>query len=435
MTASKNNIVVYEHGKLDKCNEDCETCTFECGISHCKPLHFQELCDYCTEKNIDCGFDYIPKEKCIKFNKYTGIIQLHDGTYLEILPKIGKDASLVDSRMIFKNLVFVAHNLTKEYKHNKNTQSETSKNNHILEIFVSVFCKDIFDLLRKGIKKCYIRKTENLPYYKGKLNFSEHIKHNIAFKNKFFVDYSEFCLDIPENRILKSACLSLLNKTTFEENKKILRRFLIEFDDVSLCTNLDKDLQKTQINRLHAYYSRPLQYAEFFLRHENFMPFRGKKSLPALLFPLNELFQDYIENLLKDNKIKYKAQYSKHDLIKIEKNSEGQNLFNTQMDFVIFQDDKALILDAKWKILDVNAEDGKLGVSQADLYQLYCYDAILRKNFENLKKVSIVLLYPQTSDFCQVINWKYFDDTLIYLIPVDLLDTENNCQLFKLINA
>ena len=100
-------------------------------------------------------------------------------------------------------------------------------------------------------KKSYIRKSENLNNYKGKLNFSEHIKRNITSKNKFFVEYSEFSLDIPENRILKSACLYLIKQTEIEENKKALRRLLIELDDVSPCTNLDKDLQEKQINRLN----------------------------------------------------------------------------------------------------------------------------------------------------------------------------------------
>ena len=92
MAATKNLIVAYEHDRLLKCDEACNNCVSghidgSCCINYCKPTHFKELYDYCVNKNIDCGFDYIPKEKCIKFDKYTGVIQLKDGTYLEILPK------------------------------------------------------------------------------------------------------------------------------------------------------------------------------------------------------------------------------------------------------------------------------------------------------------------------------------------------------------
>ena len=322
MAATKNLIVAYEHDRLLKCDEACNNCVSEhiddsCCINYCKPTHFKELYDYCVNKNIDCGFDYIPKEKCIKFDKYTGVIQLKDGTYLEILPKIDKNINLEDSRKVFENLVFASHNLTKEYKHNKISDSDTRKDNHIIEIFISVFCKDILELLKRGIKKSYIRKSENLNNYKGKLNFSEHIKHNITSKNKFFVEYSEFSLDIPENRILKSACLYLIKQTEIEENKKALRRLLIELDDVSPCTNLDKDLQEKQINRLHEYYSRPLQYAEFFLRHDNFMPRRGRTALPALLFPLNKMFEDLMGTAVIGRKL-YIKEHSEEAVYNME---------------------------------------------------------------------------------------------------------------------
>ena len=46
------------------------------------------------------------------------------------------------------------------------------------------------------------------------------------------------------------------------------------------------------------------------------------------------------------------------------------------MDFIIYNNENALILDAKWKELEINNE--KLGVSQTDLYQLYNYASIIR---------------------------------------------------------
>ena len=137
------------------------------------------------------------------------------------------------------------------------------------------------------------------------------------------------------------------------------------------------------------------------------------------------MFEDYIENLFKGNKItNFRTQYSPHNLIKMKE----KNLFNTQMDFIIYNNDNALILDAKWKELDIN--DEKLGVSQADLYQLYSYASIIRS--KESKKVSIALLYPQTSKFNEVKEWTYFDGTQIYIIPVNVLNTEDNAKLLDI---
>lgn len=433
MTVQKiTSIIAYEHDKLYSCNEVCESCSANnediyC-MNYCKPVYFEELQEFCCDKNQNCGFDYNYKEKCIKFDKYTGIIQLQDGTYLEILPKITHNASIKDSRKIFENLILASHNLTKEYKYSKITNAQIQKSNYILEIFISIFCNDLMDILKKGIKKSYIKKEENLNNYKGKLKFSEHIKKNITTKNKFFIEYSEFSINVPENRILKSACLFLIKETSNEANKKILRRVLIEFNDVSPCFNLEKDMQDKQINRLHSYYIRPLQYAEFFLRKQSLMPYKGKNALPSLLFPLNEMFEDYIENILNENDINFKKQFSSYYLAK----DNGKDIFKTKMDYVCFNKKNTIILDAKWKIL--NPEKENFDVAQDDLYQLFAYSEITKAN-KPIENISIVLLYPKTDKFNKIINWTYFNGTEISIIPIDVLNFNNNKQLLSILKV
>lgn len=425
---TKNKLIVtFEQSSLKCCKEMCEECfcNFENSYcnSKCSPEYFKELKKYCIDENLNAGFEYSAKNRVININKYTGIIELNDGTYLEILPKINQNID--ESRQIFKNLLRASLNLTKEYKESKETGNKPQKYNHILEIIISLFCEHLKIILNKGIKKTYIKQQENLHKYKGKIIFNKHINKNCANNSRFYVEFSELNIDIAENRLLKTACLFLINKTTSENNKKILAKFLVEMDNVSRCYNLEKDLSEVNINRLNVYYEKPIQYAAFFLRQQMFYPRKGKSKLPSLLFPLNEMFEDYIKNLFKDNKItNFQAQYRPHYLIR----TEEKELFNTQMDFIIYSNDNALILDAKWKELDIN--DEKLGVSQTDLYQLYNYASIIRS--KESKKVSIALLYPQTSKFNEVKEWTYFDGTKIYIIPVNVLKTEDNAQLLNI---
>lgn len=428
-----NSIITYEHDNIYSCDGVCENCKHIhgndlCCVNFCRKEYFEELKEYCTDKNTDSGFDYIAKDECININKYTGLIQLKDGTYLEILPKL-KGFSIDDSRNIFENLILASQNLTKEYKVNQNTQVQTRTNNRILEIFITVFCKDLKEILKKGIKKSYIRKSENLNVYKGKINFSEHIKKNIASKHKFFVDYSEFSLNIPENRILKSACMYLIKQTEIDENKKVLRQMLVELDDVEPCLNLDKDIQDKQINRLNLYYERPLKYAEFFLKKQSFMPKRGTSKLPALLFPLNEMFEDYIKSILRKKDIIFNYQYSKHYMIK-EKTSKKPTLFNLKMDFIIFNNNKALIMDAKWK--ELSCSEDKLNVSQADLYQLFSYSEAIKNLEDSIAEVEIALLYPKTNQFHNTIEWYYFNNTKVSLVPINVQNPNDNSYLLDL---
>ncbi len=194
----------------------------------------------------------------------------------------------------------------------------------------------------------------------------------------------------------------------------------MELDDVSISTNLEKDLQEVNINRLNSYYERPLLYAEFFLRQQVFFPKMGRSKLPALLFPLEKMFEDYIELILKSANIPYNSQYSRHYLLK-------NNLFQTKMDFVIFKDNKAIILDAKWKELDSSSD--KFDVAQADLYQLFAYSELIKNKEAKVEEVEIMLLYPESNNFKEATTWEYFNNTPVSIMPINVIEKENN-QLF-----
>ena len=148
--------------------------------------------------------------------------------------------------------------------------------------------------------------------------------------------------------------------------------------------------------------------------------------MPSLLFPLNEMFEDYIENILKDNKINYHSQFSKYNLI-----SNGEKeLFNTKMDFVVFKNDSAIIMDAKWKVL--KNSDEKLGVEQGDLYQLLNYSEIIKSKM-NIENVSLAMLYPKTDKFNEIKKWTYFNGTEISIVPIDILAFEKNENLLSIL--
>ena len=97
------------------------------------------------------------------------------------------------------------------------------------------------------------------------------------------------------------------------------------------------------------------------------------------------------------------------------------------MDFVIFKENKSLILDAKWKELYSNL--AKFDVLQADLYQLFAYSELIKNAKTEFEEVEIMLLYPETSTFKEVTKWEYFNNTQTNIVPINVVEKENN-QLF-----
>ena len=135
------------------------------------------------------------------------------------------------------------------------------------------------------------------------------------------------------------------------------------------------------------------------------------------------MFEDYIELILKFANISYNSQYSSHYLLK-------NNLFKTKMDFVIFKKDKkAIILDAKWKELDSSSD--KFDVAQADLYQLFAYSELIKNKGAKVEEVEIMLLYPESNNFKEVIKWEYFNNTPVSIVPINVIEKDNNQLLLK----
>ena len=144
--------------------------------------------------------------------------------------------------------------------------------------------------------KSYVSIEENRAFLKGKLQFSEHIKHNLIHKERFFTSSDEFVLDIAPNRLIKST-LNFLKSTTIANKFRILKALQM-LENVEFSTNYAKDFSY-KISRHFDYYENLLLWCKIFLQHQTFTPFYGKNEAFALLFPMERLFESYVAYMLK----------------------------------------------------------------------------------------------------------------------------------------
>ncbi len=461
-----HQVITYEHDIIEVCEQNsCKECSF-CNnedstcTKKCSKKHFEKIKKLIDDNLIEgLKIERENGREIIKCSKYTAYFLIDEVEFC-ILPKIDKEDNDT-SKKIFYNLLNSTEKFN-DYKALSESATELSSRELFRELIISRFCNMMDELFKKGIKKFYSLEEDNLPYLKGKIKFSENIKRNIISKEKFYVEYDEFTENIPENRILKTACCHILKKSKSEENKKRLRRYIKEFGNIEESKNIIKDFAKIQTNRLYKHYDEPLNYAEVFLNDKYFWPRKGRRKFPAILFSLNDLFENYIEKLLKhyekELNFSYKKQFSGQNYLithKIDKENNEikeieENLFATKMDFVLNDKEKKnyVILDAKYKIINFNKnmelaqeednaqkeEQGKYkenyDITQADLYQIYTYSKLIRKNCKEEKvekteeqkeeNVTTALLYPRTNKFDEVQTFKFFDGTIIKFIPIAL---------------
>ena len=328
----------------------------------------------------------------ISFNSNVGIIELPSGFQIEILPKVALTENERDyscTKKIFLDMLRCLKDF--EGKSFNSASLNTDKMN-LYELFINMYIQEVRRLLKRGIKSAYIQNEDNLMYYKGKLQVSQHVKRNFAHKERFYMQFDEYQVNRAENRIIKSTLLKLQRRTRSMENAKEIRQLLISFELVDVSTNIDKDFESIAISRDMKEYERLVQWYEVFLRNMSFTVFSGKTSGSAILFPMEQVFEAFVAKWV--NKIFSEKSSGQ---IRVSVQDRGYFLFDypekfrLRPDIVLRENSKnPIILDTKWKRLKPDSRIN-YGISQADMYQMYAYS-------KKYHTSDIWLLYPLNED-------------------------------------
>lgn len=327
----------------------------------------------------------------IRVNNYVGLIQLRSGQQIQILPKIDfsgeKDEDKTQTKKVFLRMLRSVRKLPGKLSGAAHLDVAHMT---IYEIFIRLYVQAVGELLRKGLKSAYLRQEANLPFYKGKLVFSEHIKRNAAHQERFYVAFDEYHRNRAENRLIKSTLLKLQRVTGSAKTDQMIRQQLGFFEDVEPSDNYHKDFSRIVLDRSTREYETLLEWSRVFLFDEGFTTFSGAHRARALLFPMEKLFEAYVAKHLKRvlDRTGWRVTAQDRGTYLFDDDPQRQ-LFALRPDIVLrSNDERTIVLDTKWKRL-VNQPRKNYGISQADMYQMYVYA-------KKYHAPEVWLLYPQT---------------------------------------
>jgi len=322
----------------------------------------------------------------ISVNNYVGLIQLHSGYQIEVLPKIdfglNPDSGNRETKRVFLKMLRSMKDFPSRVFNDSNLNMDRMP---LYEIFINMYVQEVRALVKNGLKSAYISRQDNLNVFKGKLVTSRHILKNAVHQERFYVQYDEYHIDRAENRLIKSTLLKLHGSTTVARNQKEIKQLLSYFEMVSPSLNYEKDFSQVVIDRNTKAYDILMKWSKVFLFDKSFTTFSGAADSRALLFQMEKVFESYVTQQLR------KALEDKDWTISSQ--DKGYYLFDSprrfalRPDIVIKRDDgSTVILDAKWKSLMNNARKN-YGITQADMYQMYAYS-------KKYNTSEIWLLYP-----------------------------------------
>ena len=367
-----------------------------------------------TDKGKDV-LQFTGNGRYLQAKSYVGTIQTTSGFILEILPKTVKDNDVEKSKQIFMKLLHLLYKLP-NYKNIDSANFELIKNLEIFEIFIFMFLEEVGIIIKKGIKSDYVGFEDNLFYLKGKLLINEQIKRNSVHKERFYVQYDEYNQNRAENRLIKSTLKLLSNISRDFDNQRKIRQYMQHLNWIDLSLNIDKDFSMVKTGRGMEHYKNALIWSKVFLKKESFSSFSGDTIAFAILYPMEKLFECFVEWWLE----------KKYPHLQIDAQNGGvgfvKKLFTVRPDFLIKKDNQVIcVADAKWKLIESDKE-----FSQSDFYQLFAYKHIfLKEQKENYKDyicelMSLKIYYPKSDYLEKSIIFEYFDNTEIKIVPLDI---------------
>lgn len=360
------------------------------------------------------------KKNSFKLGAYVGYIQSpFNGEQIQIYPKIEiGNGSIAESKEILKKMLEAVYDL------NAKELSEADLDHQELplhEWIITKFLGELEQLLHIGLKRDYELVQDEKSFVKGRLLVDKQMRRGPGQEAIFDLEYDDFLFNGSENRLIKTALNYVLELTRNEQSLLIAYGFSMLLESIPELLNPSDNLNKWREDRLLSHYMGIKPWCEIILTHISPSFQHGVHIGVSLLFSMPHLFEKYVAKLLKIKQgLRLHVQPSQKTLIQHQpKEAKQQQWFRLEPDLAIKEgQDFRVILDTKWKFIDQfkKTSQGKYGISQADLYQMFAYG---QKYLEGRGK--IVLIYPmhqKLNEHLPVFNFS--DELTLYVIPFDL---------------
>ena len=324
--------------------------------------------------------------RSLKFGPFCGVLQTEQ-LAIEILPKIdhGSDSS-EDMRGVLVAMLARAGELGSKRVGDAGLGQQRS---HLLDVFIEDFCSQVKSALRGGAIARYSERTENLNAIRGRLELTEHLRTNAFDRSHLLCRFDERSIDNAYNQALKGVLRILLGFALSPRTRAMVAAFLHRFDEVTDRKITARDVDGLSLDRTIRHWEPVFARARRLLSGLYPDVRTGEAAGSALLFNMDKLFETVL-----GLRIRYACQMHGGSRLSVGLQSSVKNLatagFQLRPDITIqIGDETVVILDAKWKRLDLSKPNS--GVSSGDAYQINAYASRYRCN-------RLALVYPASGN-------------------------------------
>ncbi|SCW38338.1 McrC family protein [Mucilaginibacter sp. NFR10] len=343
---------------------------------------------------LSAGLYYDLIDNGIRFKEQVGVIQVGDLT-IEVLPKIDRKE---DNASKWHDILL---DMLKECRfidpHSTGYANLKLKRNSVLELYFEKYVTELERLLHQGLIKKYRTEEGNQTALKGNLLFAKHLQHNLTHAERFFVNYTIYDANHRLHQILFQA-LELVGDLAQTNLSDRINTLLVQWPRSKPVLITPGIFDTIPVNRKTQPYHEALMIARMILLNYHPDLRGGRHSILALMFDMNELWEEFIFRRLKsmENKLNWKV--NRHKGLKYWVGDSGSKKLIP--DIVIHQSEgkNNIVIDTKWKCPSSNKPDDN------DLRQLLSYKLYYKGD-------EAYLLYPCSRNISSKIEGEYANRT------------------------
>jgi 5-methylcytosine-specific restriction endonuclease McrBC regulatory subunit McrC len=258
------------------------------------------------------------------------------------------------------------------------------------EALLETFCDELRLARRRLVIRRYVTSSDSLPSPKGRISFPSQCYESIRRPGRFASAWVALTEDVPENRIFKEVLLRYRPRCSARLRGRI-DLCLSELDSVDASGDHRLEWAKIRADRLPEIYHSLLRQSRALLDEEGVGVFSGEKLATAEIVFTSRLFEQFVAKELSwiSPAAGFVSKAQGRGTFACSR-SDGKTVFELIPDVRLIDSrgNTALIVDTKWKSLDMRARH--LGISREDIYQILTYGS-------RFNCPEVVLLYPDVT--------------------------------------
>lgn len=303
----------------------------------------------------------------------------------------------------------------------------TEQFDNVAELCAAILSKGIVVQLKRGLGKEYIPQTEALSSLRGKIDITESIKTQSLLRKQLICTYDDFTVNSYLNRILKSTMELLLHADISKARKKMLRKLMIYFADVSVLDvhTINWNIRYDRNNQTYRMLISVCYLVVKGLLQTNtdgstrLMDFIDEQRMCRLYekFILEYYRKEHPEITARASQIPWQLDDGFSDMLPI-----------MQSDITLFKGNRTLIIDAKYYAHNTQTQYDVHTLHSGNLYQIFTY--VKNKDVEYgdaPHEVSGMLLYAKTDEQIQPDHVYHMSGNKISVRTLDL-----NCDFARI---